>query len=129
MSLIEIENTEVGGYLRLYDLRIKPTFGIQGAGEPTERGAMRMLEQLQKGKDENDSNQFFLQTGLITEFPIPQVRVDAYCISSWSPNEESPMSCLSLIWLVDNIDEVLSADIKSLLKDLVWSDHAGPFGF
>lgn len=129
MSLIELENSYVHGSLCLYDLHVQPTFGIQGAGEPTERGTKRMLESLHEPKDKNGCSQFFLQTGLIEDFPIPPVRVDAFFLSTWSPNEETPMSCLSLIWLVNDIDDALSSEIKGLIKDLRWSDHAGPFHF
>ena len=129
MSLFEIENTEVGHSLSLYDLKIKPTFGMQGAGEPTERGTLRMLEELRKRKDNNGGHQYFLQSELITGYPIPSVRVDAWFVSSWSPNTESCLSCLNLIWLVNDIEQVFSPDIKQLLKNLKWTEYAGPFDF
>ncbi len=129
MSLIEIENTEVGHNLSLYDLQIKPTFGMQGAGEPTERGTLRMLEELRRRKGNKGGHQYFLQTELITAYPIPSVRVDAWFVSTWSPNPESSLSCLNLIWLVDDIDNVFSPDIKELLKNLKWTEYAGPFDF
>ena len=127
MSVIKIVNAEVGD-LSLYELRVRPVFGMMGAGEPTERGVKRELERLQKPKNEHGKSQFFLQAGVITEFPIPLIRVDAFFLSTWKPNEDT-MSRLSLIWLVDSFEDVFSAEIKSLLRDLKWSNYADPFEF
>ncbi len=77
MSVIKIVNAEVGD-LSLYELRVRPVFGMMGAGEPTERGVKRELERLQNPKNEHGKSQFFLQSGVITEFPIPLIRVDAF---------------------------------------------------
>jgi len=128
MSVVEIVNAEVGD-LCLYDLHVSPVFGMMGAGEPTERGVKRELERLQNLKNERGENQFFLQSGVITEFPIPLIRVDAFFVSTWKPNEDACMSQLSIIWIVDSFEDVFSAEIKSLLRDLKWSNYAEPFEF
>ena len=129
MSICAIENVEVGE-LSLYDLSVQPTYGMFGAGEPTERGAKRMLEKLELGEDgQGKRRKHFLQIGVIVDAPLPPLRVDAFLTASWKPNDECDMSCLSVVWLIDKLEDALSPNIKSLFNGLKWTDFAEEFVF
>lgn len=122
--MLDIENREVG-QLSLQDVSLRPTFGMMGAGEPTERTARGILEGFQTAKV-NGRKVHFLQDQLFSGLPLPKIRVEAFFISTWAKNGDA-MSCLDIVWLIDDLDELFSEDIKALLIDLKWSEYAEPF--
>ena len=88
-----------------------------------------MLEKLQQGKGEKGNTKHFLQIEKIINPPIPLLRVDAFLTAAWKPNEASDLSCLSVVWLIDELEEVLSSEIKFLFNELKWTEFAEEFIF
>lgn len=125
--MFDIKNDEAGE-LTLQSLSLKPTFGMIGAGEPVDRTAKRVLERLQDTKVFG-RKLYFLQEGIYQGLPLPKVQVEGFFIGTFSVREETYLSCLDVVWLVDDIFQLFPNEVVSLFESLKWSDFCAPFEF